>query len=134
MSCKVLAINDDHAFLELMEAILSEEGYQVFICDDSRLAYDRARAIKPDAITVDLRMPDRSGWEVLAQIKRDPELADTPIVVISGVGAELAETTDQLRTLGLGDTEILVKPFEIDELLSGLAEAIVMRPGGRKCA
>lgn len=126
MPYTALVIDDDPQFLELMQSLLGSEGYQVSVCSESALAYERAKAVKPDVITLDLRMPGPSGWEVLAEIKRDPELAAIPVIVVSAAGAELAETTERLRYLGFPNVDVLVKPFEIDELLSRLAEAIVM--------
>jgi len=128
MPYKVLVIDDDPQFLELMQSLLGAEGYQVSVCSESRLALDKARELKPDAITLDLRMPSPSGWEVLEQIENDPELRGTPILLISAAGAELAETTSRLRDLGFPNVDVLVKPFEIDELLSRLAEAVIMQP------
>lgn len=131
MPYKVLVVDDDPQFLELMQSLLSTEGYQVSTCHESRAAYDMARALKPDVITLDLRMPSPSGWEVLEEIERDPELRGTPVLLISAAGAELAETTGRLRDLGFPNVDVLVKPFEIDELLSSLAEKVVMQPRRR---
>ncbi len=128
MPYKVVVIDDDPQFLDLMQSLLGSEGYQVATCRESRLAYEQAKTVVPDAITLDLRMPSPSGWEVLEQIKRDPELRHTPVLVISAAGAELAETSARLRDLGYENVQILVKPFEIDELLSRLAEAVVIQP------
>jgi len=128
MPYKVLVIDDDPQFLELMQSLLGTEGYQVSVCSESWLALEKAKELKPDAITLDLRMPSPSGWEVLELIEGEPELRGTPILLISAAGAELAETTGRLRDLGFPNVDVLVKPFEIDELLSRLAEAVVTQP------
>jgi CheY-like chemotaxis protein len=131
MPYKVLVVDDDPEFLELMQSLLGSEGYQVAACAQSQLAYEHARALRPDAVTLDLRMPSPSGWEVLEQLECDAELRGTPILLISAAGAEMAETTGRLRDLGFPNVSVLVKPFEIDELLSRLAEAVVMTPPRR---
>lgn len=127
-SYKVLVIDDDPQFIELMQSLLTAEGYQVASCTRGADAYATAHEFLPHAITLDLRMPGVSGWEVLQQLRGDPDLRDVPVLVISAAGAELAETTDKLRDLGYPDVRILVKPFEIDELLSRIAEAVTRSP------
>lgn len=127
MPYKVLVIDDDPQFLELMQSLLGSEGYEVAVCRDSSAAYQEAKTNKPDVITLDLRMPAPSGWEVLDRIRADPELADIPVTVISAAGAELAETRARIRQLNLRMVDILVKPFEIDELLARVSDAIVSR-------
>ena len=122
---RVLVIDDDPQFIDLMQSLLIAEGYEVASCTRGAESYERARAVHPDAITLDLRMPDLSGWEVLQQLRTDPELRSVPVLVISAAGAELAETTEKLKSLGYQDVGVLVKPFEIDELLSRLADAVV---------
>lgn len=131
MSHKILVVDDDPQFLDLMQSLLGTEGYQVEVCGQSGAAFAKAKALQPEAITLDLRMPDPSGWDVLEQIKRDPSLKDVPVLLISAAGAELSETTTRLRNLGYPNVSVLVKPFEIDELLSALAEAIVLGPRGQ---
>jgi DNA-binding response OmpR family regulator len=123
-SYKALVIDDDPQFVELMQSLLAAEGYQVASCTRGADALSTAREVRPDVITLDLRMPGHSGWEVLQELHGDPDLAGVPVLVISAAGAELAETTDKLRDLGYEDVGILVKPFEIDELLSRLADAV----------
>ncbi len=125
MPYRVLVIDDDLEFLDLMRVLLGGEGYEVFTCAESKRAYGTARTVHPDAITLDLRMPGLSGWEVLERIERDQDLKATPVVVISAAGAELAETTARLRDLGYPSVDVLVKPFEVDELLYRIADAVV---------
>lgn len=126
---KVLVIDDDPQFIDLMQSLLTAEGYEVASCTRGADAHHLAREVRPDVITLDLRMPDLSGWEVLQQLRSDSDLLRIPVLVISAAGAELAETNERLRDLGYHDVSILVKPFEIDELLGRLADAIIRGSG-----
>jgi two-component system, OmpR family, phosphate regulon response regulator PhoB len=126
---KVLVIDDDPQFIDLMQSLLTAEGYEVASCTRGAESHALAREVQPDVVTLDLRMPDLSGWEVLQQLRSDPDLRRIPVLVISAAGAELAETHEKLRDLGYHDVNVLVKPFEIDELLGRLADAVLDRRG-----
>ena len=135
MSDKVLVVDDDPSFLELMQSLLTSEGYEVATCRESQAALQKVATFRPQVITLDLRMPEPSGWQLLETLKRDPETSDIPIIVVSAAGAELAETRERLRRYEGRDVSILVKPFEIDELLSRIADAVVQhraRSGGQR--
>jgi DNA-binding response OmpR family regulator len=123
LSYRLLVVDDDPQFLQMMELLLAEEGYFPELCQSSRDAYHLARQLQPDIITLDLRMPAPSGWDILQSLKTDSALAQVPVLVISAAGAELAETTERLRELDYPGVEVIAKPFEIEELLSRLADA-----------
>ena len=83
-----------------------------------------ARQIKPDLMTLDLIMPEMTGWEVLKKAKADPELRGVPIVVISVVANEG-------RGKLLGAVDLVTKPFEREDLLRVLWRNLGRRRGGR---
>ena len=124
MPYKVLVIDDDPSFLELMQTMLTAEGYEVATCGQSQEALKAVDTFHPDVITLDLRMPPPSGWQLLEQLKSNPATRSIPVIVISAAGAELAETRERLQGYEGRDVSILVKPFEIDELLSQVANAV----------
>lgn len=137
MAYKVLVVDDDPSFLDLMQALLTGEGYEVATCRQSQAALHQVETFHPQVITLDLRMPEPSGWQVLETLKHDPATSDIPVIVVSAAGAELAETRERLRGYEGRGVSILVKPFEIDELLSRIADAVYQyqsRRGGRRTA
>jgi DNA-binding response OmpR family regulator len=75
-----------------------------------------------DVVILDLRMPGQSGWQTLQGLRAEPDIANTPVIVCSAAGAELARVQ---RDLNDDRTYVIGKPFEIDELLTRIAEAIV---------
>jgi CheY-like chemotaxis protein len=112
----VTVIDDDRAFLELMEILLPEEGYAVLTLHAEEGAYAHVCKAVPAAIVLDIRMeqPD-SGWNVLHEVRRDPALADIPVIVCSADQREIQEhAADLLRHRA----EVLHKPFNLYELLS----------------
>jgi signal transduction histidine kinase/DNA-binding response OmpR family regulator len=118
---RVLVIEDDRAAAHLIQSQLASAGYEVMICLESQNALEAAAQFQPGAITVDIVMKPRNGWEVLSQLKRDPRTQQIPIVVVSivdqpGMGALL------------GADEYLVKPVEKDTLLAAIARRISNQP------
>ena len=106
----VLVIDDDPAVLDLMQRVLVKEGFRPVLGDDPRKAVALARAVKPTAIILDVLMPGMNGWEVLRDLKADPELETVPVVMLTIV--------DDRRTgLALGAVEHLVKPVDRDVLM-----------------
>ncbi|MBI2938829.1 MAG: response regulator [Chloroflexi bacterium] len=124
MPYKVLVVDDDPSFLELMQTLLNSEGYRVLTCSHSQDVPDTIHRERPDVVTLDLRMPDMSGWQILDALKQHPETMRIPVIVVSAAGTELSETRARLSHYEGRNVSSLVKPFEIDELLSRIADAI----------
>lgn len=109
----VLCIDDDPGVITLYKRYLEKQGYLVIGLTDPMKAVEEARRLLPFAITLDVLMPNRDGWQVLADLKKTPEIASTPIVVCSIL-------QDKSRGFTLGATDYLVKPITEIELLGSL--------------
>ncbi|MBN1485006.1 MAG: response regulator [Chloroflexia bacterium] len=107
---KVLLIDDDAATRELIQRYLEREGLDVYGASDGPEGLRLARALHPNAIVLDVRMPLMDGWDVLAALKADPTLADIPVIMASIV-------EDQERGFALGASEYITKPVEREQLL-----------------
>jgi signal transduction histidine kinase/ActR/RegA family two-component response regulator len=108
-----LVIDDDPAVRELMQNFLGKEGYRVLAAANGEEGLRLAKDLRPNAITLDVIMPGLDGWSVLSALKADPDLADTPVILLT--------ITDN-RNMGyaLGASEYLTKPIERDRLLATL--------------
>ncbi len=110
----ILIIDDDAQARELKRIHLEQAGYQVLQLDSGRHAVETIRAQRPDLVLLDLIMPEVNGWEVLAQIKQDPEIRETPVMCISILdGCE--------RTLRMGAVGFMVKPIDPNDLKEKVA-------------
>ena len=109
----ILAIDDDIQVISLYERYLQPQGYQVVALTDPAQAVERASQLKPFAITLDIMMPGRDGWTVLAELKNDPSTRDIPIIVCSIL-------EDDEKGFSLGATDYLVKPILEEDLLNSL--------------
>jgi signal transduction histidine kinase/DNA-binding response OmpR family regulator len=107
----ILTIDDDPAARDLMQRCLTQAGYHAIAATSGMEGLRLAREHAPDAILLDVRMPDMDGWEVLSRLKSDPELADIPVLMV---------TIDQDSALSsaLGAVEYLLKPVDTDRLLT----------------
>jgi CheY-like chemotaxis protein len=108
-----LVIDDDPAVRELMQTFLGKEGYRVLAAASGEEGLRLAKQVHPDAITLDVIMPGLSGWSVLSALKSDPDLADTPVIL-------LTITDDKNTGYALGASEYLTKPIQRDRLLAVL--------------
>ncbi|MDX6197510.1 MAG: two-component system, OmpR family, response regulator [Actinomycetota bacterium] len=108
----VLVVEDDPSVRGLLHTLLSAEGYDVATASDGLAGLVKATASKPALILLDLMMPDLGGVRVLEELRDDPELADTPVIVVTGK----IDAVPGMRAL-LGDDNVFVKPFAVAELL-----------------
>ena len=107
----ILAIDDDPSARDLLQRLLSQEGYHALVAESGAEGLRLARAHAPAAILLDVRMPEMDGWEVLTQLKSDPELADIPVVMIS-------IEDDRASRCAPGAVDYLLKPIDSDRLLA----------------
>jgi CheY-like chemotaxis protein len=107
---RVLIVDDSEAVLAYGRAVLGGR-YAVTTAKNGVEGLERARSVRPNAILLDLSMPEMDGEQVLAALAQDPELAAIPVIVVSSE-RERAE-----RCVGLGASAVLHKPAATEELL-----------------
>jgi CheY-like chemotaxis protein len=101
----ILVIDDDENIRDLMQRMLSREGFRVVTASSGAAGIELARQIKPSVITLDVLMPGQDGWSVLSQLKSDPALVDIPVV--------MQTILDESRKgFMLGASEFLTKPID----------------------
>jgi len=111
---KVLVIDDSLTILAVFRKILRTAGYIVIEAPDAELGLEMARAEKPGLIFLDIVLPGMNGFAALRQLRRDPELHDTPVIMISG--NELA--TEQFFGTRIGADDFMKKPFSRYEIFA----------------
>jgi len=109
---KILVIDDEPAFLNLVEQVLAQKGYEVLKANRGqeglRLMFDQ----RPDLVLLDIVMPDMDGWQLCGRIR---EISDVPIIIITG---QQKSEEDIARGLGYGADEYLIKPIGNKELIA----------------
>jgi CheY-like chemotaxis protein/anti-sigma regulatory factor (Ser/Thr protein kinase) len=106
----VLVVDDDPIVCELLQNYLSELGYSVASAANGTEGIKLAEKLRPDAIILDVNMPDMNGWEILARLKNNALLADTPVIMTS-----FEENLNQGSAL-FGATDCLPKPVDPHKL------------------
>lgn len=111
---RVLVIDDNQEILEMMEFMLSREGFEVVAAMDPVSGLRAVYHEHPDAVVLDVMMPQMDGFEVCRRIR---ELTDVPVLLYTG---KAKEPEDVVRGFSVGADDYLVKPFRPSELVSRL--------------
>ncbi|HEY71718.1 MAG: hypothetical protein B6I35_03220 [Anaerolineaceae bacterium 4572_32.2] len=109
----VLCVEDDDGVVTLFRRYLNNQGYNVVGLTDSTVAVERARELQPFAITLDVMMPGKDGWQVIQELKADPETCDIPVIMCTIVG-------EKEYGISLGAVDYLLKPILEHDLLAAL--------------
>ena len=111
---RIVYFEDDCDMVELVRIILSREGYQVDGIAEGQAGIELIKEILPDAILLDLMLPDMDGWEIFRQLKKDPSTADIPVIVVTAK----AQSIDKVLGLDIAKVdEYISKPFRPNELV-----------------
>lgn len=116
----ILVVDDDPVIQKLLEVNFSIEGYAVEVAGDGAEAVEKARAVSPDLIVLDVMMPRMNGLEAAKVLKSDPATASIPIIMLSAK----AQDVDQEAGRQAGVNFYMTKPFDPLELLDKAAELI----------
>lgn len=118
---KILFIEDESALQKTFGEILSQEGYEMIPALDGETGLKMAKTKKPDLILLDLILPKVHGFDVLKQLKEDPETKEIPVIILTnleGIG-------DVDKAIGLGATTYLVKAqYTLEEVLEKIKKAL----------
>jgi signal transduction histidine kinase/CheY-like chemotaxis protein/HAMP domain-containing protein/putative methionine-R-sulfoxide reductase with GAF domain len=120
----VLCVDDDTGVINLYRRYLNPRGYRVFGLSDSSRVLDMARRLQPYAITLDVMMPQKDGWEVIHELKADPVTSDMPVIVCSIL-------SEKERGMSLGAADYLVKPIVEEDLVAAL-DRLDREPGTQR--
>jgi putative two-component system response regulator len=116
MSSKILIVDDEPGGRFTLESILEEQGYQIEMAENGLDALEKARQLLPDVILLDVMMPGMDGFEVCQRIRRDPILAEIPIIMLTA----LDDRKSFLRGLESGADDYITKPYDRYELRARL--------------
>ena len=109
----ILVAEDNEQAAQLLGIYLTEAGYHVEYAKDGVEAIEKASEIRPFAITLDILLPKKDGWQVLREMKTKPNLQSIPVIIVS-------VTEERQLAFGLGAVDHLVKPIDKETLLASL--------------
>ena len=114
----ILIVEDGPYIGAMVRAALEDEGYRVELRPTGQAGLEAVRELKPDAVVLDLMLPDTDGGQVLDEMKGDPATAGIPVVVMSAVAATL-KPAQRKQIAG-----VINKPFQLEDLFEKLEQAL----------
>ncbi|HVE98948.1 MAG TPA: response regulator [Mycobacteriales bacterium] len=120
MATRVLVVDDDPVIRQLVCVNLELEGFDVVTAEDGLDALEKAKALQPEIMTLDIMMPRLDGWETAARLHADPETSHIKVILLSA----RAQEADLRRGKGLGVDAYLTKPFDPDDLIDTVRRLI----------
>jgi two-component system response regulator AtoC len=118
---RVLVIDDDPGVRDYMEALVTRQGYRVFLAADAEQALADLDDTRPDVVTLDVVLPGMDGLETLQRLKQ--RVPEVPVVMLSGHG----QARNIVEAMRLGASDFLRKPFEVEELELAFQKALEKR-------
>ncbi len=124
---RILVVDDDALLRSSVAAVLMDEGYDVELAGDGVEALAKIHASPPDVILLDVLMPRMNGKALLETLHSSAETAGIPVLVMTALHG-----FESHRTIELGATDLVEKPFDVDELLNKVALAVYRAQKGRE--
>ncbi|HEY0305369.1 MAG TPA: response regulator transcription factor [Longimicrobiales bacterium] len=112
-AARILVVEDERDIAALVAYHLTKEGYRVRTAEGGAEALEAAAAERPDLMVLDLMLPGYSGYDVLAELRRQPTLSEVPVIILTA----RREEADRVKGLELGADDYLTKPFSPRELV-----------------
>ena len=123
---KILAVDDEQDSLEFIKSILEDDTREVITAHDGNEGISRAKAESPDIIILDVQMPHKNGFETFTELKKDSDLRNIPVVMLTGIGEKLGlKFTDEEMKEYYGEKpeyylEKPIDPEKLEELVDKL--------------
>ena len=111
---KILLIEDDADLFALLKYNLEKEGFSMTGLQTGKGALELCRQARPDLILLDIMLPDSDGLDICKRLRKDPDLAATPVIFLTARASE----TDRIVGLEIGANDYVVKPFFVRELIA----------------
>ena len=118
---KILIVDDDISFLETFALILKEEGFDVFEATTAESGFEALVVSKPDLVILDKNLPDKSGYEVLASMKKSKNFFSIPVMLIT---ADTAVLVDEAFDKGADDC--IFKPINQQETIKRINKLLII--------
>ena len=115
---RVLLIEDEPNIIEAIRFILSRDGWRVDCHSDGLTALDAVRKRAPDLVILDVMLPNKSGFDILSELRGDAEAGGTPVLMLTARG----QKKDRDLAERLGANRFMTKPFSNGEILSTVRE------------
>ena len=115
-----MLIEDEPNIIESIRFILSRDGWRVVTHSDGKTAFEAVRARNPDLVVLDVMLPNRSGYDILNDLRADPEFKELPVLMLTARG----QKKDRELAEKLGASRFMTKPFSNGEVLEAIRQLV----------
>ncbi len=116
MAGKILVIDDEEDVRTFLSSVLEREGYETVVAADGVEAFDIAEREKPSVVILDLQMPNQTGTQFYRRLTRHRELADIPVIVVSGIAGRHLAVREPFA--------VFDKPIDPDDFVAAVERAL----------
>ena len=122
---RILVVDDEKSFTDLMRLNLLDEGFQVKVVNEATKAIDAAKEYKPDVMLLDIVMPEEDGGDVLRKMNADPELSHIPTILVSALvsNSEVGVGSGLESANGV----VVAKPVKFDKLRQCIDQVLALQ-------
>ena len=122
---KILMVDDDVDFCAAVKLLLESKSYEVVLAYDGKEGLEKARAVGPDMVILDVMMPEMNGYDVCVVLKADPKLSQIPVILLTAVDQAMFKTayTKEMGLMTEAD-DYIAKPVDSTELVRRVEELL----------
>ena len=128
MGKRILVVDDDPSVVTYLRTLLEDNGYGVITAKNGNEGLEKSKSEKPDAITLDLLMPEKTGIKMFRELRKDESLKDIPVVMVTGIASEASHFADFKKFISSrkipGPEAYIEKPIDKDDLLAKIKEVL----------
>ncbi len=124
---RILVVDDEPDFASIVQGNLEKEGFEVEIAYNGVEGMEKVQANAPDAIILDVMMPEKDGYKLCKELKRDPQYADIPVILLTAVASHVT-TTRYSHADGMSTEadDFIEKPASLEKILKSLNRLLKM--------
>jgi two-component system alkaline phosphatase synthesis response regulator PhoP len=124
---RVLVVDDEPDFVAVVKTYLERAGFAVEVAYDGAEGLEKVKASPPDAIVLDVMMPEKDGYTVCRELKQDDNYKDIPIVLLTAVGSKVTTTTySHYDGMSMEADDYLPKPASAEEITESVKRLLGM--------
>jgi DNA-binding response OmpR family regulator len=120
---RILIVDDENDFIELLQYKLAGRGYELIVANDGVHALSQARTLKPNLILLDILLPDLDGLSVCEILRRQPATKKIPIIFMSALTGDITK-----RTATMQADDFFTKPLDLNRLEQRIGELLRIEP------
>ena len=126
---KILIIDAERSVLTYLETLLQDNGYETVCAENGRVGFEKAKSEKPDLVCLDITMPEESGIRFYRNLKEDPELTATPVVIVTAVTGDGGDPEPFRKFISTrkqvpAPEAFFSKPIDRDEFVAAVAKIL----------